>query len=108
MDIKTCTELYDNLYRDRIELDDILASINIIQSAKIPYEFRTTCAAPFVCRDNMEDIVKMISGAKLYYLQKCTKQENLKGDGFYQALNEDELIELKVKAAPYVEVCEIR
>jgi len=108
MDIKTCAELYDKLYRDRIDMNDILANINIIQSASIPYEFRTTCATPFVCRDNIEDVAKMISGAKLYYLQKCTEQEKTKGDGYYQALGDEELTELKHKAAPYVEMCEIR
>jgi pyruvate formate lyase activating enzyme len=108
MDIKTNAARYDKLCREKIELDDILASINIIMEANMPYEFRTTCVKPFVCRDNIEDVVKMINGARLYYLQKCTEQENLKEDGYYQALNEEELIELKAKAAPYVEMCEIR
>ena len=108
MDIKTCAELYDKLYRDRIDMADILASINIIQSANIPYEFRTTCATPFVCRDNIEDVAKMISGAKLYYLQKCTEQKNTNGNNSYQALDDGELTELKYKAAAYVEMCEIR
>jgi len=108
MDIKTYAEQYDKLGIEKIEMDDILESINIIQSANLPYEFRTTCATPFVCRDNMEDIVKMISGAKLYYLQKCTEQKNTNGNDFYQALDDEELTELKYKAAPYVEMCEIR
>jgi pyruvate formate lyase activating enzyme len=108
MDIKTCAELYAKLYRDKVEMEDILASIDIIQSGNIPYEFRTTCATPFVCRDNIEDVAKMIKGAKQYYLQKCTEQKNTNGNGRYQALVGEELAELKAKASPYVQMCEIR
>ena len=108
MDIKTDAEQYDKLCREKIEMDDILASVNIILSANMPYEFRTTCVKPFVCRDNIEDVAKMISGAKLYYLQKCTEQKNANEKDFYQASDDEELTELKFKAAPYVEMCAIR
>ena len=108
MDIKTDAEQYEKLYKEKIEMDAILASIDIILSAGMPYEFRTTCVKPFVCRDNIADLAKMISGAKLYYLQKCTEQKNTNEKVFYQALDDEELTELKFKAAPYVEMCQIR
>jgi len=108
MDIKTDAEQYAKLGREKIEMDDILKSINIILSAKMPYEFRTTCVKPFVCRDHIEDLVTMIRGAKLYYLQKCTQQKNTNEKYFYQVLDDEELTELKLKAAPYVEICAIR
>jgi len=108
MDIKTDAEQYHKLCREQIEMNDILASINIILSADIPYEFRTTCVKPFVCRDNIADLAKMISGAKVYYLQKCNEQRNTNEKYFYRALDDEELTELKFKAAPYVELCAIR
>jgi pyruvate formate lyase activating enzyme len=108
MDIKTDAEQYAKLGRERIVMDDILASANIILSANIPYEFRTTCVKPFVCRDNIADLAKMISGAKLYYLQKCTEQKNTNKNDVYQALDDEELVELMYKAAPYAEMCAIR
>ena len=108
MDIKTYAEQYDSLGREKIEMDDILASVHIILSVNMPYEFRTTCAKPFVCRDNIEDMAKMIKGAKLYYLQKCTEQKKIHENAHYQALDDQELAELKFKAAPYVEMCAIR
>ena len=108
MDIKTDAEQYEKLYKEKIEMDAILASIDIILSAGMPYEFRTTCVKPFVCRDNIADLAKMISGAKLYYLQKCVEQKNLNRKDFYRALDDEELAELKFKAAPYVELCAIR
>ena len=108
MDIKTHAEQYDKLCREKIEVDDMLASVNIILTADIPYEFRTTCVKPFVCRENMEDLAKMISGAKLYFLQKCTEQKNTNRKDFFQALADEELTELKNIAAPYVDMCEIR
>ncbi len=51
---------------------------------------------------------KMISGARLYYLQKCTDQKNRNDKDFYQALDDEEMTELKFKVAPYVEKCAIR
>ena len=108
MDVKTDAEQYDKLCKEKIEMDAILASIDIILSAGIPYEFRTTCVKPFVCRDNIENVAKMISGAKLYYLQKCSEQKNSNRNDFYRALDDAELTELKFKAAPYVEMCAIR
>ena len=108
MDIKTHAEQYDKLCREKIEVIDILDSVNIILAANIPYEFRTTCVKPFVCRDNIADLAKMIRGAKSYYLQKCTEQKNTNRKDFFQALADEELTELKNIAAPYVEKCEIR
>ncbi len=108
MDIKTHAEQYEKLCREKIEVDDILASVNIILTANMPYEFRTTCVKPFVCRENIEDLAKMIRGAKSYYLQKCTEQKNTNRKDFFQALADEELTELKNIAAPYVEMCEIR
>ncbi len=90
MDIKTHAEQYDKLCRGKIEVIDILDSVNTILTANIPYEFRTTCVKPFVCRDNIEDLVKMIRGAKLYYLQKCTEQKNTNRKDFFQALADEE------------------
>jgi pyruvate formate lyase activating enzyme len=108
MDIKTDSEQYDKLCKEKIEMDDILASVNIIRSAGMPCEFRTTCVKPFVCRDNIEDLAKMIKGAKVYYLQKCTEQKNINKNDFFQASDDAELTELKLIAAPYVEMCAIR
>ena len=108
MDIKTCAELYHKLYKERIEMNDVLESIDIIQSTTIPHEFRTTCVKPFVCRDNIEDVAKMINGARLYILQKCIEQDTTNGSGFYQALADEEMAELKYKAAPYAQMCKIR
>jgi pyruvate formate lyase activating enzyme len=108
MDIKTRAEQYDNLCREKIEMDDIKKSIEIILAADMPYEFRTTCVKPFVCRDNIADLVKMIGGAKRYYLQKCTEQKNTNENDVYQPLDDEELTGLKYQVAPYVEMCEIR
>ena len=108
MDIKTYAERYDTLCREKIEMDDILASVHIILSANTSYEFRTTCAKPFVCKDNIEDMAEMIRGAKLYYLQKCTEQKKTNENAHYRALDDQELTVLKFMAAPYVEMCAIR
>jgi len=108
MDLKTHSGNYDKLWKGRIDMDDILSSVNILLSGGKPYEFRTTCVKPFVCRDNIDQVAGMIAGARLYYLQRCTDQNNSHGKCGYQALDRRELNELKFRAAPYVKLCEIR
>ena len=108
MDIKTHAGYYDKLSRNGIGVDDILASIDILISGTKPYQFRTTCVKPYVSRDNIDEIAGMITGARLFYLQRCTVRENTHGNNAYQALDRGELTELKCKAAPYVGMCEIR
>jgi len=108
MDLKTHAGYYAKLSRGRIGMDDILASINILMSGNQPYEFRTTCVKPYVCRGTIDQIAGMITGARLYYLQRCTARQNTHGNNGYQALDQGELNELKCKAAPYVDKCEIR
>ena len=108
MDIKTHAGYYEKLCRERIDVNDILSSIDILVSGDKPYEFRTTCVTPFVCRDNIDQVAGMITGARLYYLQRCTDQSNMHGKNEYRALDHRELTDLKRKAASYVKLCEIR
>jgi pyruvate formate lyase activating enzyme len=108
MDIKTHAGNYDKLCREKIDVNDILSSIDTILSGDKPYEFRTTCVTPFVCRDNIDQVAGMITGARLFYLQRCTDQGNMRGKNGYRALDRRELTDLKCKAASYVKLCRIR
>ncbi len=108
MDIKTDAERYGELFKEKIGLDNIWASIDILRSGDIPHEFRTTCVAPFISMENVGRVVGLIKGAKLYYLQKCSDPQNTAAHSEYRPLGDAELVDLKFRAAAYVENCAIR
>ncbi len=82
MDIKNSKEKYaSTVGLERVDIECIERSVNIIKENRVPYEFRTTvtreCHTP-------EDIVKIgewIAGADKYFLQTFTDSGNLIGEG---------------------------
>lgn len=111
MDIKTDPALYFFFVKYGCEPVDILSSINIIINSGIDFEFRTTCVRPFISRPVIEKISRIIKGAKLYALQHFQNKNVLDPDFFAAedcGFSEDDLLELKAAAEPFVENCIIR
>lgn len=75
MDIKGPTEKYSEICGMPIDMKIIKRSIDIIKNSGIEYEFRTT-VPPGFSLGNLEGTVKLIEGAKMYYLQQFRKPEN--------------------------------
>lgn len=71
MDVKTSLEKYNSYSRKNCKINEknIEKSINLIKNSEIDYEFRTTFA-PDVLISDIENITKMIAGAKSYAIQK--------------------------------------
>lgn len=108
MDIKTDLDQYKQLFRENIDENDILKSIDLVMSSDKPYEFRTTCVSPFVTADNIDKIGMLIKGAKSLFLQKCNQIKNVNTDSQYEILDQNHLIELKQSVDSYVLNCKIR
>lgn len=108
MDVKTTISQYSRLGRKPIDPNRILESIDLILSAGIPYEFRTTCVGPFVSLAGMDEIGGLIRGAHSYFLQRCIPPEVTCADGSYTVLDENDLAALKGRATSYVTNCQIR
>lgn len=107
---------------------NIIASIRIIMDSKIDYEFRTTCVKPFIDADVIESISRLISGAKLYALQKLklplansqgliargvpTRNSGVLQPEFFHGnecgYSDDELMHLKSLTKPWVKRCIVR
>ena len=51
------------------------------------YEFRTTCARPFITKEIMAEIAVLIKGASRYVLQKCSQNVAVLDPDF---LNQDQ------------------
>ncbi|MCP3940401.1 MAG: anaerobic ribonucleoside-triphosphate reductase activating protein [Desulfobacteraceae bacterium] len=73
MDIKTSLANYPLVIKGNFDVKKIAESIELIKKTAPAYEFRTTCARPFISLAIMEDIAQMISGAQRYVLQKCSR-----------------------------------
>ncbi len=78
MDIKNSPEKYAlTAGLQRLSLDNIRKSIDLLRSSGIDYEFRTTVVRELHEASDFEEIGKMIEGAPHYYLQSFTDRESV-------------------------------
>ena len=112
MDIKTDMDHYPMVMKNPGHLDRVMESILLIMKKAPAYEFRTTCAKPFVTPVIMENIGKMIRGAASYVLQPCSRNVEMLDSDFAAVddhfLRGAEMDALKVAVLPFVENTRIR
>ena len=111
MDIKTHPLNYSPVISRSQNARRILSSIQIILDSAPDYEFRTTCIKPLVSESIITQIGRRIKGAKRYALQRFNNVNVLHPDYFLkigQPHRDDQLLELKAAAAPWVTECIIR
>lgn len=112
MDIKTDTDHYPMVMKNPTQLNRVIESIAVIMKKAPAYEFRTTCARPFVSADIMENIGKMIRGAASYVLQSCSRNVDVLDPDFAAVddhfLSVDDMEALKAAVLPFVENTRIR
>ena len=70
MDIKNTQSKYDVTSGAKVNKERILESIEILKTAQIPHEFRTTLIKEYHTELDMIGIGKMLKGAKNLYLQQ--------------------------------------
>ena len=111
MDIKAMPSEYIPSIAKDVSSEMLQESIKIIMASDITYEFRTTCAKPFVNGDMIQKVSEMISGAKRFALQSFNP-DNVLNPGFYKKLDdvyqEDEIKAFAEIAEKYVQSCIIR
>jgi len=108
MDIKTDLEHYPKLFREGIDAKAIVESARLVFLSKKPYEFRTTCVAPYVSPKNIAAIGQLIEGAKRHYLQKCNDPDPQTQHSAYEIMNEAAMRPLQREMKKYVARCEMR
>lgn len=112
MDIKAALNDYRPFSRNPRIHATLTKSIQLIMDTAPAYEFRTTCAAPFVNRTAVEAIAKTIRGAACYVLQTFNRRAVCLEPEFNRRLDPtlfpDEMQRLKALADPFVERCLIR
>jgi len=112
MDIKSDLDHYPLVMKNKKEMDKIIQSIDLIMEQAPAYEFRTTCARPFISKEIMKHIGEMIRNAQLYVLQNCSQNVEILDPGFKDErrhfFTESEMDELKAVITPYVKEVRLR
>ena len=91
MDIKSgFTKYYKVCGLNKINIENIYNSINILINSNIEYEFRTTCVNGIHDLDDFIEIKEMIKGAKKYFLQNYNSNDKIKHLN-YKSFSKNEL-----------------
>ena len=108
MDIKNTREKYlKTAGIDKLDLDSIECSIDILMRSDIDYEFRTTVVKEFHDIEDIEKIARRIEGARGYFLQNFEDS----GNTICKNLNpvcSDVLQKMKDRALVFVENTQTR
>ncbi|MBP3580927.1 MAG: anaerobic ribonucleoside-triphosphate reductase activating protein [Clostridia bacterium] len=83
MDIKNCKEKYPlTAGFDKLKIEDIDKSVQILLKNEVEYEFRTTVVKELHTIQDIEEIAKWIDGAPRYFLQNFENSGNLIAEGY--------------------------
>ncbi len=108
MDIKNSFEKYPlTTGIEKLDIEPLKRSINYLLSGKIDYEFRTTIVSQFHTEEDIENICKIISGAKKYYLQNFVDSGDIISSGLC-AICPEKLKKMGEIATQFVPNAEIR
>ncbi|MBU0971506.1 MAG: anaerobic ribonucleoside-triphosphate reductase activating protein [Proteobacteria bacterium] len=112
MDIKTSLIHYPLLIKGDFDVKKIAESISLIMEKAPAYEFRTTCARPFITKEIMARIAGMIQGADRYVLQKCSRNVSVLDPDFlkedHHFFSSQDMQELKAIVADSVKTIALR
>lgn len=108
MDIKGPLEKYDQITQSKVNLDNILQSIKLVRQCP-DYEYRTTVTKEQLSLDDINQITKLISGSKKYFLQKYIPRINEKNiENRFSVYETKELIDISKKIQSKFEVFSYR
>ena len=70
MDIKNSIKRYNNTIGNKVDIDRIKLSVDLIRNSRLPHEFRTTVVPGLHSEKDFDEIAKWLKGAETYYLQE--------------------------------------
>lgn len=108
MDVKNSLDRYSETVRCKgLDFSPIEKSIRLLMESGIDYEFRTTVVKGLHTAAEIEEIAKMLSGAKRYFLQQYRPAEQVP-DGALQQPSNQEMREYLRIAKEVLPVAELR
>ena len=107
MDIKNSKAMYNKTCGCVVEMDDICASVDLLKSDVVDYEFRTTVTGTFHSDNSIEESAKWLVGAKRWYLQQFVDSGELI-DNTVVGVNAETLTRYQQIAKQYVPNTQLR
>lgn len=96
MDVKTSLPEYKNVSGPWVVEKNIEESLNFLKEGKIDYEFRTTLVKELHTKEILDQMIKLIKGAKRFYLQNFRPGVTLLSSfQEYHAFSEEEMQDLE-------------
>lgn len=109
MDIKNCKERYgETIGIPEFRTDAVEASVKLLMSSGIHYEFRTTVTKELHDTVSMERIGQWIAGARHYYLQPYRDSDQVMVKDRFHAPEAAELVAWKEMLAKMIPLVDIR
>ena len=110
MDIKAPLDDYEKVVGLPIEKNEIIKSIKIIKSSKLPYEFRSTLVPGLHDKNDILKMSKELAGSKKWFLQKFKSDTDLVNDSFggKASFTDKDMLEFLDIAQKNVPSCQIR
>ncbi len=110
MDIKAPLSKYTKVVNIKANTANIKKSIKLTMQSNLPYEFRSTLLPALHAQKDLIKMVKLIKGAKRYYLQKFIPTGNLNNQAFndFKSFTDKQMKDLAKLCQPYVQKCAVR
>lgn len=114
MDVKNSGERYESTAKVKVNMEKVKESIRLIIDAGnkglIDYEFRATILPKLHDKESVKGIGELISGAKIFYLQKFRTEHSLVDDTFKdeKTFLDKEMEEFKGILNNYVQLVDFR
>lgn len=107
MDVKSSPEGYAKAIGCDVDLSKFFESVELLKSASVAYEFRTTAVKGIHTVSDFEAIGKWLAGDSPYFIQRFVDSGNLLGQGC-QAFSEEEHVLLLAAVKPYLPNASLR
>lgn len=102
MDIKNAPSSYEKTAGAKVDLAEIIRSVNFLKTGIVPYEFRTTLVAKHHTTETITEMAEFLKGADKLYLQHFVDngsclQQNLKPVSISDAENFKTILSKQIK-----------
>jgi len=111
MDIKQLPEKYSQVVNAPVDVEQIKASVDLLRSSNIPYEFRTTVLGNLMTEEDILGIAEWLAGSRVYHLQHARTNRPTLNSDYHLRPNELTLSQLKdihQKIVDKFEICTVR
>lgn len=109
VDIKTSPRRYSELHTLAVDAGGLVETIDLLRTARVEVEYRTTCIPGLVAQQEIDDIGELVRGAPLWVLQQFVPEHAMDGDWQRQEKYPPEQLQLFASAAQdYVHQVQVR